>query len=205
MNSPRLFPVFLLLILLASLPELDAQVGNNNPTSASGIFNGNVTTGCSYDPYTGNAHRAITDIVVAGAVGEYPLALTRTSNSRDAAGTAFGQPGAWRHNYQWLLQNSDPVITYGSPPPHYEPPSYRVVFPDGRIETFTDTVGSDPNFRTTAGVRDRFQQLTPLTNLCYLLLPDGGKVEFEATLVVQYGTGGGSEHVLEHVCSQGHH
>jgi hypothetical protein len=32
----------------------------------------------------------ITDIVVAGAVGEYPLALTRTSNSRSAWGNAFG-------------------------------------------------------------------------------------------------------------------
>src|SRR5206468_1351225 len=63
-------------------------------------------------------------------------------------------------------------------------------FPDGRIETFTDTGGSDPNFRTTVGVRDRFQQLTALTHLCYLLLPDGGKVEFEATLMVVYGTGG---------------
>ncbi len=192
MNFPRLFPFFLLLLLLAFLPQLDAQVGNNNPTGVSGIFNGNVTTGCSYDPYTGNAHRAITDIVVAGAVGEYPLALTRTSNSRDAQGTAFGQPGAWRHNYQWLLLNSAPVRTTGSPPTHYEPPSYTVKFPDGRIETFTDTGGSDPNFRTTAGVRDRFQPLTPLTNLCYLLLPDGGKVEFKATFMSEYQPGDNS-------------
>lgn len=43
MNSPRLFPLFLLLLLLASLAQLDAQVGNNNPTGVSGIFNGNVT------------------------------------------------------------------------------------------------------------------------------------------------------------------
>ena len=94
-----------LALAVASLSQLQAQVGNNNPTGVSGIFNGQVTTGCSYDPYTGNAHRTITDIVVAGAVGEYPLALTRTSNSRNAWGSAFGLPGAWRHNYQWTIEN----------------------------------------------------------------------------------------------------
>jgi hypothetical protein len=93
MNFPRLFLFFLLLLLLGFLPRLDAQVGNNNPTGVSGIFNGQVHTGGSYDPYTGNAHRVITDMAVAGAVGEYPLALTRTSNSRGAQGTAFGTPG----------------------------------------------------------------------------------------------------------------
>src|SRR6266496_3587723 len=189
MNFPRLFVFFLL--LLGLLPQLDAQVGNNNPTGVSGIFNGNVTTGCSYDPYTGNAHRTITDIVVAGAVGEYPLALSRTSNSRNVVWSSpFGQPGAWRHNYQWFLQNSAGVTTWGSPPPYYQPPGYSVVFPDGRTETFTDTGGSDPYFRSTAGVRDRFQQLTAGTDLCYLLLPDGGKVEFKATVVSELGYNG---------------
>ena len=74
-----------LLVFALCLADLQAQVGNNNPSGISGIFNGQVNTGCSYDPYTGNATRSITDIIVAGAVGEYPLALVRTSNSRNAA------------------------------------------------------------------------------------------------------------------------
>ena len=174
MNSPRLFPVFLLLILLASLPELDAQVGNNNPTGVSGVFNGNVTTGCSYDPYTGNAHRTITDIVVAGAVGQYPLALTRTSNSRDAAGSAFGLPGAWRHNYQWTIEN---VSTW------HQDMHYTVHFPDGRIENFIYSA-ADVDYRAAPGVRERLEPWTTTngtTGFCYLVLPDGGKVEFYGT------------------------
>ena len=73
------------LALLAFLPlafPLQAQVANQNPTGWSGIFNGQVNTGCSYDPYTGNATRSITDIAVAGAVGEYPLALVRAQPIR---------------------------------------------------------------------------------------------------------------------------
>src|SRR5207237_7431593 len=73
----RLSP-FLAFLLLAPLGQLRAQVGGDNPTGPFGIFNGNVTTGCSYDPYTGNAMRSIPDISVAGAVGSYGLALSRT-------------------------------------------------------------------------------------------------------------------------------
>ena len=63
------------LLFAIGTSDLSAQVGDNNPRGNSGIFNGQINTGCSYDPYTGNATRSITDIAVAGAVGEYPLAL----------------------------------------------------------------------------------------------------------------------------------
>ena len=165
-----------------------AQVGNNNPTGVSGIFNGNITTGGSYDPYTGNAIRTVTDIVVAGAVGEYPLALSRSYNSRNAWGGAFGLPGGWHHNYQWVLENSTTGTIAGRvPPSNYQPPSYTVDFPDGRTERFVNSpTDTDPYCRTTAGVRDRFQPLNLTTKLAYLILPDGGKVEFKATLRSQY-------------------
>ncbi len=71
---------FILLAVLSiwALPASHARAqANDNPTGPSGMFNGNVSTGCSYDPYTGNATRSVTDIVVSGAVGKYPLAFTR--------------------------------------------------------------------------------------------------------------------------------
>jgi YD repeat-containing protein len=168
MKSPRRLLWFVL--SFASLSQVNAEVGNNNPTGVSRTFNGNVTTGCSYDPYTGNAHRTITDIVVAGGVGEYPLALTRTSNSRSPWGNTFGVPGAWRHSYQWVLQNSP-----DSTAPSFHPIFYSVDFPDGRSMTFTSS-GSGP-----LGVRHRFEPLNLNTMLAYLILPHGGKVEFRAT------------------------
>lgn len=72
--------VFSLVLLLAAA-WVRAELGDTNPTGISGQFNGNVTTGGSYDSYTWNATRSVTDIVVPGAVGAYPLAFTRTFNS----------------------------------------------------------------------------------------------------------------------------
>jgi RHS repeat-associated protein len=152
-----------------------AQVGNDNPTGPSGGFNGSVTTGCSYDPYTGNARRTITDIVVPGSVGAYPLAFTRVANSRGDAvyssNNQFGEGGNWRHSYAWFLNS-----TFGLG----QPTEYDVDFPDGRHVVFTPS-SSDSCFRAAAGVRERFLPLDLNTMLAYLLLPDGGKVEFTAS------------------------
>jgi RHS repeat-associated protein len=157
-----------------------AQVGDDNPTGTSGRFNGNVTTGCSYDPYTGNATRSVTDLVVAGAVGAYPLAFTRTMNTRytPGAGTLeFGQAGTWRHNYQWSI---DPISFTGWGAYNWMPPSYSVNYPDGRRVLFASGYqGNDPYYRGPPGVSDRFQQLAdPNGGDVYLLLSDGGKVWF---------------------------
>jgi RHS repeat-associated protein len=176
-----------LALAFASLSQLHAQVGNNNANGFSGIFNGQIHTGCSYDPYTGNATRSITDIAVAGAVGEYPLALVRTANSRTPSTTeVFGRAGGWNHNYNWILEDSPTSTTA-----NFQPSRYTVDFPDGRVETFR-AVTWDPNYyrvrpgaetpaqSTSAGVRERFVPLNLSTMLAYLILPDGGKVEFTA-------------------------
>ncbi len=142
-------------LLLLSLSELQAQVGNDNPTGPTGQFNGNITTGCSYDPYTGNVTRTITDLTVAGAVGKYGLSYSRTWNSRD---------GAWRNSFGWKVA---PVYHLPAGVPMY----YTVIFPDGRNVTYNVPGPTGP-----AGVRERFKLAAPL---CYLLLPDGGKIEFQ--------------------------
>src|SRR6476660_8281479 len=125
-NAQRYAVVALGALLLAlSARGLHAQVGNNNPSGVSGIFNGQVNTGCSYDPYTGNATRSITDIIVAGAVGEYPLALVRTSNSRNPSTTEwFGYAGGWNHNYNWTLEDSPRGNAQ-----NFQPVRYTVNFP----------------------------------------------------------------------------
>jgi RHS repeat-associated protein len=175
----RLWLGITLTILLVTNPKLCAQVGNDNPTGPAGQFNGNITTGCSYDPYTGNATRAITDIVIAGTVGSYPLAFSRVSNSRSSELPAFqfGVAGSWRHSYSWELN-----ATEESTHPNFQPTEYPVFFPDGRTEFFTQSTSFyDPYFRSAPGVRERFIPLNLTTKLAYLVLPDGGKVRFRAT------------------------
>ncbi|HEV2806741.1 MAG TPA: RHS repeat-associated core domain-containing protein [Chthoniobacterales bacterium] len=153
-----------------------AQVGNDNPTGLAGQFNGNITTGCSYDPYTGNAMRAVTDIVVAGSVGAYPLSFSRVSNSRFAGASGFGIAGAWRHSYAWELNASEESLQH-----NFQPTQYPVAFPDGREVTFVHSF-SDTYFRAPApGIRERFIPLNLSTMRAYLILPDGGKIRFKAT------------------------
>jgi RHS repeat-associated protein len=181
-RSPVRFDL-LLAALFVCLPILvRAQLGNDNPTGPAGVFNGNVTTAGSYDPYTGNVMRRVTDIVVAGSVGSYPLALTRTSNSRNllppTAYLGFAEPGMWRHSYDWLLRYSESTQP--------QPTEYTVYFPDGRLVTFSPS-SSDAFFRGPPGIPERFQPLDLSTMLAYLILPDGGKVEFRATQYVQNG------------------
>jgi RHS repeat-associated protein len=152
------------LSLLISLPELRGQVGNNNPTGTGGMFNGNVTTGCSYDPYTANAMRSVSDMVVAGAVGSYGLSYSRTWNTRN--------PGGWQNSYDWSIDDAI-AVRDGDPIP------YVVHFPDGRVETFGPLGQQGGIWRTTAGVRERLKPWDGAN--CYLLLPDGGKVKFQVT------------------------
>src|SRR5262245_29104781 len=172
------------LLFAVSVSPVRAQMGNNNPTGQSGIFNGQAG-GCGYDPYTGNATRSITDIAVVGSVGEYPLALVRTANSRTPSVTGvFGNHGGWNHNYNWTMDDSPVTQTQNS-----HPVKYTVNFPDGRVETFRavtwDTCyrvrpGADPVQSTSSGVRERFLQLNTGNMYAYLILPDGGAVEFKA-------------------------
>jgi RHS repeat-associated protein len=161
--------------LLLIISTAHAQIGNDNPTGPCGQFNGNVTTGCSYDPYTANATRSVTDITVTGGTGAYPLAFTRTMTSRYITGllTEFGPAGSWRHSYQWSIKTE---TTNGG-----RPGRYVVNYPDGRQITFSNTGSGDPDWRGQPGVRDRFEHLTAADQVnCKLVLPDGGKIWFQA-------------------------
>ena len=172
--------------------DLFAQAGNDNPTGSAGDFNGDVTTGCRYDPYTGNAKRTVTDLAVAGGVGAYPLVFTRISNSRgyvvfDNTGGGgqnadFGSGGNWLHSYQWTI---DPRNQANGA----RPPSKAIVnYPDGRAVTFVPSTNGDPYYRgglPGQGVRDRLQFFWDSSTVgrAYLIMPDGGKVWFSIAIV----------------------
>jgi RHS repeat-associated protein len=125
------------------------------PVGVTGIFNGNITTGCSYDPLAHSAHRAIDDIVVPGAVGKYPLKMTRYYNSRQqyyALGAIALSPG-WAHEYSWLWWGGTTKIVS----PHGNVYDFFCGAPVGVAE------GWDPN---------------PPTGTAAWRLADGGRVIF---------------------------
>lgn len=161
--------------------------GGDNPTGVSGVFNGNSTTGCSYDPYTANAQRIIPDLTVAGGVGKYPLQWSRIMNSRGPAAGVFGTGGGWSHSYQWKIScESDNNLG--------APLWYTVSYPDGRVVTFS--AGVSTPYLPPLGVRDR---ITPFiytgtgtgTGYVYLNLTDGGKVRFPQTTIYHGPSGAG--------------
>jgi RHS repeat-associated protein len=139
----------------------------DNPTGITGEYNGSITTGGSYDPYTGNAKRFIDDLTVTGSVGAYPLKWTRILNTRSG----------WNYSYAWGLSILPP------PDPCIDPdlPGAIVSYPDGRKMNFRreyqplryeDSSGGEPGDR-----------LVPLGGSDYdLKLKDGGRVEFRNLL-----------------------
>ncbi len=162
-----------------------AQAGNDNPTGVSGEFSGSVHTGCNYDPYTTNSKRSVTDLVVAGGVGAYPLAFVRTANSRyyPELATDMGAAGSWRHSHQWSVADNSQTVSYVTPP------SYTVDYPDGRRVTFNGNTGpGDPYSRSSSlGVHDRLHVIldnpsAPTSGNAYLLLSDGTQVWFRISV-----------------------
>jgi hypothetical protein len=180
------FPVVLIGTVIGIISSAFAQ--NDNPTGKAGFFNGNSHTAAEYDPYTSSATRRILDVSVPEAVGAYGLQWTRTMNSRRMEGPSyhFGDSGSWQHSFNWGIDYTDDVSggyvqCSGIPCPNSPRPiSYIVYYPDGRVVEFQHHAASppDPFYRGPSGVTDRFQPVVG-SGLCYLLLSDGGKVEFQ--------------------------
>lgn len=167
LRCPALLALILFVMAAACLRAQD-QIwqGNDNPTGVTGVFNGNITTGCSYDPYTGNATRTVVDLQVAGALTTYPLVWTRTLNTRDMV---------WRNAYRWIVTQSPGTADNDTTTPTI---AFTVSYPDGREITFKrDPYSSDPFYRGPAGTRERLQQ-TGDGNDFYLHMSNGGRVYF---------------------------
>jgi RHS repeat-associated protein len=141
------------------LPETGSTY--EGPVGVTGIFNGNITTGCSYDPLSHSAHRVIDDIVVPGSVGKYPLKMTRYYNSRQqyyATPGSIGLSPGWSYEYAWLLW------TAGN----------KVVSPHGNVLDFY----CGPPVGVSEGWDDGNQSAHPAGGTWRL--SDGGKVVLSA-------------------------
>jgi hypothetical protein len=130
----------------------------DGPVGVTGIFNGNITTGCSYDPLTHSAKRTIDDIVVPGSIGKYPLKLTRYYNSRSRDAGRLG-PG-WQHEYSWLVTSAGNRIVTPSGAAY----DYRCDWPVGVAEHWEPDNNARPN--SSNNYTGTFR------------LADGGQVEF---------------------------
>src|SRR5256885_14816655 len=78
--------IFGTILFTISTPRLRAQVGDNNPTGVSGIFNGQAG-GFGYHADPGNATRGTPDMSGAGAGGGYPAALLPLASPRPPSPT----------------------------------------------------------------------------------------------------------------------
>ena len=170
MQTHRIFRAFLLLLI--TLPGAVAfGIGEDNPTGEAGQFSGLIATGGTYDAFTGNVKRSITDLTVPGALGQTPLAFTRHFNSRGELLGPFGDVGAWTHSYQWEL-------AIDQPEPVDNPALWRhtIWYPDGRRIVFWN--GAPPE-----GVTDSIN-IDPTGNGT-LYRSDGSTVVFQGKLAVQ--------------------
>ena len=160
--------------------------GENSPTGTAKPLSQAelIRSACSYNAYTGSTTRTVTDLVVPGGIGKYPLVFSRSSTSRFVPGDdndsrTFGPSGCWRHSYRWGLYLDNP----GS-----SPSVWRVHYPDGMVVRFAvmpapaaPTSGGaapapDPYMRCVSpGVHDR---LAATGNDFNLHLADGGTVYF---------------------------
>jgi RHS repeat-associated protein len=144
----------------SELPETASNY--EGPVGVTGIFNGNVTTACSYDPLSHSAHRVVDDIVVPGSVGKYPLKMTRYYNSRQqyyAAPGAIGLSPGWSHEYAWLLWAA----------------GHKVVSPHGNV--------SDDYCGQPVGISEWWDPApspTPPPGGRVWRLADGGRITFDA-------------------------
>jgi RHS repeat-associated protein len=172
-----------------------AQIGDDNPYGAA-AFNGEVTTGCDYDPYTGSAKRTITDISLPSTT--YPLEFTRAMASRDTAVdypvgvnapapiAGATPPTVWSHSYEWMIRTYK-CSSCGSVPPT----SLTVDYPDGGAVTFLRSTNppNDPYWRGGKGVRERMQiiNVDNANQQIWVILADGGKIYFTGHRVTANG------------------
>ena len=133
-----------------------AAEGEDNPTGVSGIYNGNVTSGGSYDPYTGSAMRVVDDLAVPGSVGKYPLKWTRTWNSR---GAEAGWGGSWNFSYNYTMDSASLIAGF--------PDGRRISCWDACPTGVEEQIGNDGNLTLADGGRVIFGSYVGVSGVTY--------------------------------------
>lgn len=134
-----------------------------------------------FSPYTGNAHRTITDLRVHGAVGQFGLSFRRYSSTRFNSMTAnqgwFGRECGFAHNWQYYMRDIAPTPEGRA--------RVKVAFPDSRDIEFVEQddgatwvppapigmrlfeAGSDLMLQDREGVRYHFKRRTNASGATY--------------------------------------
>ncbi|HEX5154387.1 MAG TPA: RHS repeat-associated core domain-containing protein [Parafilimonas sp.] len=107
--------------------------------------------GYTFNPYTGNVHRAITDLEVWGSTGDEPLAWKRYSNSRSGHYTsAYGNAHNWNSSYQFSMGNADSNI--------YKQAQVLIHYPEGGENIYTQDSVNKKLWLSPAGVGKKLFQ-----------------------------------------------
>ncbi len=144
------FSVFFLVLGTGGLLGQVSGEPDQNPASNMGALKAQIETAGSYSAHSGNATRAITDLSVPGALGDYGLDLVRYWNSlrndRIEANstyepdqrTDFGSPG-WSHSWGWVAYYAEdsPVVEDGQEEIYIT--SITITFPDGHASKYKIT------------------------------------------------------------------
>jgi RHS repeat-associated protein len=116
---------------------------NEDPTGTGGALKAQIQTGGTYDAYSGNATRVVTDLSVPDAPGEYGLDFTRYWNSNhndyDDANAEwpldFGASG-WSHSWHWRAE----LVAYSESLGDGEEELFHtqiiITFPDGHTTKY---------------------------------------------------------------------
>ena len=147
--------------VLAFAAPLVLADDDHNPIGVTGAFEGLITTGGAYNVLNHNATRQIDDIVVPGAIGKYPLKMTRYYNSRNTTYGGLMGPG-WSHEYAWGVSSSH---------------GWKVEYPNGN----TWDSGCFSDVGAPLGVSDGWQTITCGVNGCV--------ADFRLAVVVRPGGG----------------
>ena len=147
-------------------------------TGPGGSYNGKITTGGSYDPYTLNASRTVTDVVVNGSVTKIPLTFTRSLGSRFDT-SIFGESkvaflgSVWAINLEWQLE--EVANTTGSTSP---PSSWLLTAPSGDQYTFPSPNGQDNTWYFSSGGTGLQLTIDSTDGYPIVYLPDGSFIHF---------------------------